>query len=151
MINRAPSDPLLLLLAHLQTSGHSATLICFVAFAHYLWIDDSRPPGFLCKMPGRLREESWEAHLGEGPQRAPRWALKTPCPLPLSIYDRVGGACGSEGNQLENEQGSPASSSVWREDPGLLSTEARSRLCVCRASFLMTFVMGGVPHAGSRQ
>ena len=29
--------------------------------------------------------------------------------------------------------------------------EARSRLCVCRASFLMTFVMGGVPHAGSRQ
>ena len=24
--------------------------------------------------------------------------------------------------------------------------EARSRLCVCRASFLMTFVMGGVPH-----
>ena len=29
--------------------------------------------------------------------------------------------------------------------------EARSRLCVCRASFLMTFAMGGVPHAGSRQ
>lgn len=54
-------------------------------------------------MPGRPWEESWEAHLGEGPQRAPRWVLKTPCPLPLSIYDRVGGACGSEGNQLENE------------------------------------------------
>ena len=30
-------------------------------------------------------------------------------------------------------------------------SEARSRLCVCRASFLMTFVMGGVPHAGSRK
>ena len=28
--------------------------------------------------------------------------------------------------------------------------EARSRLCVCRASFLMTYVMGGVPHDGSR-
>ena len=26
--------------------------------------------------------------------------------------------------------------------------EARSRLCVCRASFLMTFVTGGVPHSG---
>ena len=24
--------------------------------------------------------------------------------------------------------------------------EARSRLCVCRASFLMTFVMSGMPH-----
>ena len=24
----------------------------------------------------------------------------------------------------------------------------RSRLCVCRAFFLMTFAMGGVPHAG---
>ena len=29
--------------------------------------------------------------------------------------------------------------------------EAWSRLCVCQASFLMTFAMGGVPHAGSRQ
>ena len=29
--------------------------------------------------------------------------------------------------------------------------EARTRLCVCRASFLMTFAMGGVPHAGPRQ
>ena len=29
--------------------------------------------------------------------------------------------------------------------------EARSRLCVCRASFLMTFATGGAPHAGSRQ
>ena len=29
--------------------------------------------------------------------------------------------------------------------------EARSRLCVCRASFLMTFATGGIPHAGSRQ
>ena len=28
--------------------------------------------------------------------------------------------------------------------------EAQSRLCICRASFLMTFAMGGVPHAGSR-
>jgi len=26
--------------------------------------------------------------------------------------------------------------------------EARSRLCVCQASFLMTFAMGRVPHAG---
>ena len=26
--------------------------------------------------------------------------------------------------------------------------EARSDLCVCRASFLMTFATGGVPHAG---
>ena len=26
--------------------------------------------------------------------------------------------------------------------------EAQSRLCVCRASFLMTFAMGGVPHSG---
>ena len=26
--------------------------------------------------------------------------------------------------------------------------EARSHLFVCRASFLMTFAMGGVPHAG---
>ena len=31
------------------------------------------------------------------------------------------------------------------------SPEARSRLCICRASFLMTFAMGGVPHAGSQQ
>ena len=29
--------------------------------------------------------------------------------------------------------------------------EAWSRLCVCQASFLMTFAMGGVPHAGPRQ
>ena len=29
--------------------------------------------------------------------------------------------------------------------------EARSRLCVCQASFLMTFAMGGVPHAGPQQ
>ena len=29
--------------------------------------------------------------------------------------------------------------------------EARSRLCVCRAAFHMTFAMGGVPYAGSRQ
>ena len=28
---------------------------------------------------------------------------------------------------------------------------ARSRLCVCRASFLMTFATGGVPHAGPQQ
>ena len=27
--------------------------------------------------------------------------------------------------------------------------EAWSRLCICRASFLMTFATGGVPHAGS--
>ena len=26
--------------------------------------------------------------------------------------------------------------------------EARSRLCICRASFLMTFATGGVPHSG---
>ena len=29
--------------------------------------------------------------------------------------------------------------------------EAQSRLFVCRASFLMTFAMGGGPHAGPRQ
>ena len=29
--------------------------------------------------------------------------------------------------------------------------EARSHLCVCRASFLMTFAMSGVPLVGSRQ
>ena len=29
--------------------------------------------------------------------------------------------------------------------------EAWSRLCVCQASFLMTFAMGGAPHAGSQQ
>ena len=29
--------------------------------------------------------------------------------------------------------------------------EAWSCLCVCQASFLMTFAMGGVPHAGPRQ
>ena len=29
--------------------------------------------------------------------------------------------------------------------------EAWSRLCVCQASFLMTFAMGGVPHTGSQQ
>ena len=29
--------------------------------------------------------------------------------------------------------------------------EAWSRLCVCQASFLMTFAMDGVPHAGPRQ
>ena len=29
--------------------------------------------------------------------------------------------------------------------------ETWSRLCVCQASFLMTFAMGGVPHAGSQQ
>ena len=29
--------------------------------------------------------------------------------------------------------------------------EARSRLCVCQASFLMTFAMGGVPHSGPQQ
>jgi hypothetical protein len=28
--------------------------------------------------------------------------------------------------------------------------EAWSRLCVCQASFLMTFAMGGIPHAGPR-
>ena len=28
---------------------------------------------------------------------------------------------------------------------------ARSRLCVCRASLLVTFAMGGVPHAGPQQ
>ena len=28
--------------------------------------------------------------------------------------------------------------------------EALSHPCVCQASFLMTFAMGGVPHAGSR-
>ena len=33
---------------------------------------------------------------------------------------------------LENIQGTP---------------EARSRLCLCRASFLMTFATGGAPHA----
>ena len=32
----------------------------------------------------------------------------------------------------------------------LRPVKAGSRLCVCRASFLMTFAMGGVPHAGSR-
>ena len=31
------------------------------------------------------------------------------------------------------------------------SPEARSHLCICWASFLMTFATGGVPHAGSRQ
>ena len=30
------------------------------------------------------------------------------------------------------------------------TAEARSCLCVCRASFLMTFAMSGVPLAGSR-
>ena len=30
-------------------------------------------------------------------------------------------------------------------------SEARSCLCVCRASFLMTFAMGGVPHSGPQQ
>ena len=29
--------------------------------------------------------------------------------------------------------------------------EAWSRLCVCQASFLMTFAIGGVPHAGPQQ
>ena len=29
--------------------------------------------------------------------------------------------------------------------------EARSRLCVCRASFLMTFATGRVPHSGPQQ
>jgi len=29
--------------------------------------------------------------------------------------------------------------------------EAQSRLCVCRASFLMTFVTSGVPLAGPQQ
>ena len=29
--------------------------------------------------------------------------------------------------------------------------KARSRLCVCRASFLMTFATGGVPHSGPQQ
>ena len=29
--------------------------------------------------------------------------------------------------------------------------EAQSRLCECRASFLMTFAMGGVPHSGPQQ
>ena len=28
--------------------------------------------------------------------------------------------------------------------------EARSRLCICQTPFLMTFAMGGIPHAGSR-
>ena len=36
-----------------------------------------------------------------------------------------------------------------QENPGG-TPEARSRLCVCLASFLMTFAMGGIPHAGSR-
>ena len=29
--------------------------------------------------------------------------------------------------------------------------ESRSHLCVCQASLLMTFAMGGIPHAFSRQ
>ena len=29
--------------------------------------------------------------------------------------------------------------------------EARSCLFICQASFLLTFAMGGIPHAGSRQ
>ena len=37
-----------------------------------------------------------------------------------------------------------------QENPGG-TPEARSRLCVCQASFLMTFAMGGIPHAGSQQ
>ena len=37
-----------------------------------------------------------------------------------------------------------------QENPGG-TPEARSHLCVCLASFLMTFAMGGIPHAGSRQ
>ena len=37
-----------------------------------------------------------------------------------------------------------------QENPGG-TPEARSCLCVCLASFLMTFATGGIPHAGSRQ
>ena len=33
-----------------------------------------------------------------------------------------------------------------RLDPAFAYAEARSRLCVCRASFLMTFVTSGMPH-----
>ena len=36
-----------------------------------------------------------------------------------------------------------------QENPGGTS-EARSRLCVCQASFLMIFATGGIPHAGSQ-
>ena len=37
-----------------------------------------------------------------------------------------------------------------QENPGG-TPEARSRLWFCRASFLMTFATGGIPHAGSQQ
>ena len=37
-----------------------------------------------------------------------------------------------------------------QENPGG-TPEARSRLCVCLASFLMTFAMGRIPRAGSQQ
>ena len=37
-----------------------------------------------------------------------------------------------------------------QENPGG-TPEARSHLCVFQASFLMTFAMGRIPHAGSRQ
>ena len=36
-----------------------------------------------------------------------------------------------------------------QENPGG-TPEARSHLCVCQASFLMTFATGGIPLAGSR-
>ena len=37
-----------------------------------------------------------------------------------------------------------------KENPGV-TPEARSRLCVCQASFLMTFTMGWMPHAGTQK
>ena len=37
-----------------------------------------------------------------------------------------------------------------QENPGG-APEARSCLCICQASFLMTFATGRIPHAGSRQ
>ena len=37
-----------------------------------------------------------------------------------------------------------------KENPGV-TPEARSRLCICQAPFLMTFTMGWMPHAGTRQ
>ena len=37
-----------------------------------------------------------------------------------------------------------------QENPGG-TPEVRSRLCVCLASFLITFATGGIPHVGSWQ
>ena len=85
----------------------------------------------------------------------PRNFINWSCKLTLYQRERDGGGgqppVKSEGRAQSNKVGR-----LWflggrcsRISGG--TPEARSRLCVCRASFIMTFATGRVPHDGSLQ